>query len=116
MTKKYLKFKDYLIEKLRDPAEALAFLDTAFQEYEEDGDTEALLLALRYLTEARGGVPKLSRRAHLNKQNLYKILTAKTAPRFDTMISIINGLGYHLTPQVSSHTNIAKTRLNFHQS
>lgn len=96
MSRKYLKFKDYLVEKLHDPIEAQAFLDAAIQEYEEDNDAEALMLALRYLAEAQGGVPQLSERTHLNRQNLYKILTGKTVPRFDTMVSIIKGLGYHL--------------------
>ncbi len=99
MTRTYLKFKDYLVEKLQDSTEAQAFLDAAIYEYEEDGDAEALMLALRYLVEAQGGVPQLSEKTHLNKQNLYKILTGKTTPRFDTMISIIKGLGYHLVPQ-----------------
>jgi len=105
MSRKYLKFKDYLAEKLHDPVEAQAFLDAAIQEYEEDKDIEALLLALRYLAEAQGGVPRLSERTHLNRQNLYKILTGKTAPGFDTMISIIRGLGYHLATKNKKHNH-----------
>lgn len=115
MTRTYIKFKDYLTEKLSDPVEAQAFLDAALREYEQDGDTGALLLALRYLTEAQGGIPQLSRRANLNKQNLYKILTAKTSPRFDTMISIISGLGYHLEPQITTHIVSTKVHTDLHQ-
>lgn len=96
MSKKYQKFQDYLIEKLQDPVEAQAFLDAAIEEYEEDGDTEAFMLALRYLTEAKGGIGKLAKVTHLNRQNLYKVLTGKTSPKLETTFSIMNGLGYHL--------------------
>ena len=106
MARQYLKFKDYLIDKLHDPVEAKEFLDTAIMEYEKDSDSESLMLALRYLAEAQGGVPQLSERANINKQNLYKLLTGKTVPRFDTMVSIIKGLGYHLAPQISQHSDL----------
>ena len=94
MAKKYQKFQDYLVEKLQKPKEAKAFLDAAIVELEEDGDVEAFLLALRYLAEAKGGISQLSDKSHLNRQNLYKILTGKTVPKFDTTVSILNGLGY----------------------
>jgi len=92
-------FDRYLVNKLQDHHEAKAHLELAISEYEKDGDTAAFMLMLRFIVEAQGGIPKLSKRAHLNRQNLYKVLTGKTPPRFDTMISIIKGLGYHLVPQ-----------------
>jgi len=94
MAKKYQKFQDYLVEKLRSKKEAKAFLDAAMLEFEEDGDIEAFLLALRYLAEANGGISQLSGKSSLNRQNLYKILTGKTVPKFDTTLSIMNSLGY----------------------
>ncbi len=96
MTRQYQKFNDYLIERLKDPKEAQSFLDTSIDEYEEDHDVAALMLALRYITEAQGGIAKLSERTHLNRQNLYKILTGKTKPQLDTTLSIIKGLGFRL--------------------
>jgi len=96
MTKKYQKFQDYLVDKLNNPKEAQTFFDAAIEVFEEDGDTEAFMLALRYLTEAKGGVNKLSKTTKLNRQNLYKILTGKTSPKLETTFTIINGLGYHL--------------------
>ena len=96
MTKKYQKFQDYLVEKLKDPSEAQIFLDTAIEEYEEDGDMESFMLAIRYLTEAKGGVSRLAEVTKLNRQNLYKVLTGKTSPKLETTFSIMKGLGYHL--------------------
>ncbi len=99
MTRTFERFDKYLVNKLQDHHEAKAHLELAISEYEKDGDTAAFMLMLRFIVEAQGGVPQLSEKTHLNKQNLYKILTGKTTPRFDTMISIIKGLGYHLAPQ-----------------
>jgi len=95
--KKYQKFNDYLVEKLHDQEEAKLFLDAAIEAYSEDGDTSALTLALRYLTEAQGGVSKLARKSKQDRKNLYKIFEGKTTPRLDTFNSIIGGLGYKLT-------------------
>ena len=57
--REYRDFKDYHIEKLRDPEEARVYLDVALEEYQQDGDTEAFLLALRDVAEAQGGITKL---------------------------------------------------------
>jgi probable addiction module antidote protein len=103
MTRKYQKFQDYLVEKLKEPIEAQTFLDAAILEYEEDGDTEAFMLSLRYLTEAKGGVSKLSEATKLNRQNLYKVLTGKTSPKLETTVSIMRGLGYHLKAEPISN-------------
>jgi DNA-binding phage protein len=94
MTKKYQTFRDYIVEKLKDPEEAQSFLNTAIDAYGEDGFTPAFMLSLRYLVEAQGGVNKLAGITHLNKQNLYKVLTGKTAPKLATTFAIIKGLGY----------------------
>jgi len=94
---KYRKFEDYLVENLKDEEEAKAFLDAAIEAYSEDGDTAALTLALRYLTEAQGGVNKLALKSKQDRKNLYKIFEGKTTPRLDTFNSIISGLGYKLT-------------------
>jgi DNA-binding phage protein len=53
---KYRKFKEYHIEQLRDPEDARIYLSVALEEYEEDGDIEAFLLAVKDVAEARGGL------------------------------------------------------------
>lgn len=50
------KYRDYLIEKLADREEAIAYLQTALEEYQTDGDMPALLLALHSVVEAQGGI------------------------------------------------------------
>jgi probable addiction module antidote protein len=89
-------FDKYLIDELKDQGEAKAHLELAIEEYEKDGDTASFMQMVRLIAEAQGGIAKLSERSHLNKQNLYKILTGKTTPRFDTTLSIMKGLGFKL--------------------
>lgn len=94
----YRKFNDDLIDELRaDPEYAQAYLQVAFEEYEQDGDMEMLLLSLRRVAEAQGGVPELARRLNMRKTSLYHALSEKGNPRLSTISAILHGLGYRLT-------------------
>ena len=86
-----------LIELLKDPDEALTYLQVALDEYDEDRDYEAFMIALRNVAEAKGGINKLAERTHLNRQNLYRVLSKTGNPRFDTLCNIIHSLGFKLS-------------------
>jgi len=93
----YRDFKDYHIERLRDPEEARLYLDIALEEYEEDGDTEAFLIALRDVAEAQGGITKLAEQTNLNRPNLYKVLSEEGNPRLKTLGTVLHELGFRLS-------------------
>jgi probable addiction module antidote protein len=95
--RKMRKYRDYLIETLQDPEEATAYLQVALEEYQADHDTTALLIALRTVAEAQGGLSELARRTHLNRQNLYRTLSSNGNPKLNTLGTILNGLGYRLS-------------------
>lgn len=95
--RRYRDFRDYHVEKLRDPEEARIYLSVALEEYEKDRDTEAFLLALRDVAEAQGGITKLAQRTMLNRQNLYKALSEKGNPRLETVGAILHELGFRLS-------------------
>ena len=57
--RQFRKFEDGLRERLSDPEYARVFLDVALEEYEEDGDTEVFLLALRDVAESQGGLTNM---------------------------------------------------------
>ncbi len=86
-----------LIESLKDPDEALTYLQVALEEYNEDGDYEAFMIALRNLAEVKGGINELSKATHLNRQNLYRVLSKSGNPRLDTLSNIIHSLGFRLS-------------------
>ena len=90
-------YRDNLIKTLKDPDESSAYLQVALEEYQEDGNSEVLLIALRNVTEARGGIAKLAQKTHLNRQNLYKTLSKTGNPRLDTFGLVLKGVGFHLS-------------------
>lgn len=91
------KFSEYLIESLKNPKAAEAYLNVALEEYGKDHDTEAFLLALRDVAEADGGLSNLAKKTKLNRQNLYRALSKQGNPRLDTLGVILNGLGLRLS-------------------
>ena len=94
-----IRFKDTLMEDLRDIAYAREYISVALEEYEKDKDTSAFLTAIRDVAEARGGLTKLARKTHLNRENLYKMLSSIGNPRLDTIGNVLHGLGFRLDVQ-----------------
>jgi probable addiction module antidote protein len=89
-------FKSDLLKDLQDPEYAKTYLSVALEEYEQDKDASAFLTALRDVAEAQGGLTRLSKRTHLNRQNLYKALSPKGNPRLETIDTLLHGLGFRL--------------------
>jgi probable addiction module antidote protein len=92
--RKFRKFKDIHLNLLKNPKDSKAYLEIALEAYEKDGNKEAFLLALRDVAEAQGGLTKLAERTHLNRQNLYKVLSKQGNPSLDTVGNILHGLGF----------------------
>ena len=86
-------FHSYNIDKLKDPQDASLYLTEAFSDFEKDHDVETFLKAIKDVTEAQGGIGALSKRTNLNRQNLYKVLSAKRHPKIETIGTILDGLG-----------------------
>lgn len=95
-------YQAYLIQSLQDPDEAVNYLQVALDEYEEDGDPEAFLIALRNVTEACGGITKLAQKVHLSRQHLYRALSSEGNPRIQTLGNILHGLGFRLSIERAS--------------
>ncbi|OGW89584.1 MAG: putative addiction module antidote protein [Nitrospirae bacterium RIFCSPLOWO2_12_FULL_63_8] len=89
------KSKSYhedLIESLRNPREAEAYLNAAL----EEEDPELFLLALRNVTEAQGGVAQLAEKAKLNRESLYKMLSERGNPELRSLDALLHALGFRL--------------------
>lgn len=84
-------YKEYLLQRLRDPAEAAEYIDGAL----EDGDIPGLLLAMRDVAEARG-IGTVAARAGLDRVNLYRILSDKGNPRLSSFLPLLDALGVEL--------------------
>lgn len=81
-----------LVEALRDPIEAAEYLNAAL----EEGDKNVFLLALRNVAQARGGIRKLSARARLNRESLYRMLSARGNPELRSLGALLESLGLRL--------------------
>jgi len=92
----------WLMTTLQDKEQAAAYLQVALDEYQMDSNVEALLLALRQVTEAQGGIGKLSRKTHLNRESLYRTLSSHGNPKLQTMGILLKGLGFQLS--ISCHS------------
>jgi len=99
MTKRKIRqnsgnYEEWLISSLKNKKEAAAYLQVALEEYQKDGDLEAFLMALRHVAEAQGGLGKLSKKTHLNRESLYKTLSPKGNPKLQTIGLLLKGLGF----------------------
>ena len=93
---KYKDYDDYVIEKLKDPAYASAYINVAFEEYFNDDDSEAFAQSLSYLIQANGGVTKVAEKACLDRKNLYKIFNNEVKPKLETVYKILRAMNYTL--------------------
>ena len=96
--KKNKNYQEWLLEKLKDHEEAIAYLNAALEESLK-GDEESrqlFLLALRNVAEAQGGIGNLAKKANIGRESLYKTLSEKGNPKWHTLISLVIGLGLNL--------------------
>jgi probable addiction module antidote protein len=94
------------IESFRDdPVFAAKYLDTVLR----DGDQQELMLALRRLSEAFGGVPALAARAKLNPTTLYRTLSAKGNPELRSISALLQAMGMRLSIQPITKTQKRRT-------
>jgi len=92
------KHRDLLIESLKNPKEALAYLNAIVEEA-KDGSAESqtfLLTALKDIAEAQGGIAKLSEKTSLGRESLYKALSKKGNPKLTTLTTVINAIGFDM--------------------
>jgi probable addiction module antidote protein len=90
---KTTQYKEYLGKSLSEPGEAAAYLNAAL----EAGDLSLFALALKDVVDALGGgVSATSKKSHLDRGSLYRMLSKKGNPRLTTLYSVINSLGLEI--------------------
>lgn len=76
----------------RDPKFLAAYLNAVLQ----DGDQRELLSALRYVSDAFGGVPRIAEKSHLNSTTLYRTLSSRGNPELRSFTEILKAVGMRL--------------------
>ena len=82
-----------------DPAFAANYVDEVLN----DGDQADLLIALRQLAQAFGGVPAISANAQLNPTQLYRTLSAEGNPELRSLTAVLKAMGLRLAVQPIRH-------------
>jgi len=96
MTMKDRSHDDAMSDLFRDdPAAAAATLDAILL----DGDQGELLVTLRQMTKAFGGVPAIARSAELNPTQLYRTLSEKGNPELRSLTALLRTMGLRLAVQ-----------------
>ena len=86
--------EDATVESFRrDRKYAAAYLDQVLA----DGDQQELMLALRRLSEAFGGVPGLAQQSGLNATTLYRTLSGNGNPELRTLRALLHAMGLRLS-------------------
>ena len=97
MPKKSSYQKD-LIESLKDPHEAAAYLNAAIDEK----DRAIFLLALRNVAKAQGGMASIATKANLNRESLYRMLSKKGNPEIESLYTLLGAMGFRLAVEAES--------------
>ena len=99
-------------DKAHDDAMAEMFReDEAFAQHYlnsilEDGDQADLLIALRQMAKAFGGVQKVAEKANLNPTQLYRTLSPEGNPELKSLTAVLKAMGMRLAVQSINHPTL----------
>jgi probable addiction module antidote protein len=88
-----VSYEEDLLESLKDPEEALAYLRVSLL----DEDPRIFLIALGHVAKANGGLSVLAKRTGLNRENLYRTLSPKGNPKLTNIDAVLKSLGMKLS-------------------
>ena len=90
---------EVMIKKLRNnQAFAAEYLKAAMEDTEEP---QVLLIALRQIAEARGGISKIAKGAGIERESLYRALSPRGNPRLSTLFAVTKAMGLTLTVETA---------------
>ena len=88
-----LSYEAWLVERLKDPSEAAAYVEASI----DQGEQGALMLALRHVAMAQGGIAAVARRAKLTREAAYRMLSASGNPELRSLSAILAAAGLKLS-------------------
>ena len=85
-------YEPWLVERLKDPAHAAGYLEAVL----EDGDQGAIMLALRQIAQAQGGIAEVARKAKLTREATYRMLSKAGNPELRSLKALLAATGLRL--------------------
>jgi probable addiction module antidote protein len=90
-----LSHDDVMIRRLRKNSKFVAeYLNAAMDDTENPA---VLRIALWRIAEARGGIAKVAKAAGIERESLYRALSARGNPRLSTLVAVTKAVGLKLT-------------------
>ena len=87
-----------MVRRIRqDPEFAAEYLKAALEDSDEP---RVLLIALRHVAQARG-VAKIAKAAGIERESLYRALSARGNPRLSTLYAVAKAVGLKLTVEAA---------------
>ncbi|MCY4403575.1 MAG: transcriptional regulator [Candidatus Poribacteria bacterium] len=83
-------FKDFLLKDLAQPEFAKGYLEAALQDFDKDGNIEILLLTMKDIAEAQGGIEELVTWTNLSPKTLTYLLSPEHPPQLDKVLDILS--------------------------
>src|SRR5260370_2194603 len=68
---------------------------------EDEDEPRVLLVALRRVAEARGGIAKVAKAAGVERESLYRALSVRGNPRLSTLVAVTKAVGLKLTVEAA---------------
>jgi probable addiction module antidote protein len=98
-TKTSVSHDEVIVQKLRKNRRfAVEYLKAAIEDMDEP---KVLLVALRQIAEARGGVANVAKAAGVERESLYRVLSPRGNPRLSTLFAVTKAMGLTLTVENS---------------
>ena len=99
MPKRSVPHKEKLLEDLQNPEFAAEYFNAAL----EEGDMGVILLSVKNLVEAKGGMSKVAKQTGLNRESLYRALSEDGNPKISTFYKVLNAVGVKLIATPDDH-------------
>lgn len=87
-----VSYHEDLLHRLKNPKYAVGYLNACL----EDEDEGAFLLAVRDVAQVHGGLRQLAKKAGLNREHLFRMLSKSGNPRLHNLRQLIDALGFKL--------------------
>ncbi len=82
----------------KHPEEIDSFVSVLFEEYAQDGDTAALLSALRVVSRVKG-ISLTTESTGMSQRGVQQALLEDDDPKFGDANALMHAMGYRLVPQ-----------------
>lgn len=97
-TKPTTSHDEAMIRRIRkEPEFAAEYLKAALEDADEP---RVLLIALRHVAQARG-IARIAKAAGIERESLYRALSARGNPRLSTLYAVAKAIGVRLTVEAA---------------